>query len=460
MKQLVVLFISLSFLMAGGCTPKDKEIRSKQDNRETILAARPPMGWNSWICFGASVTEEEVKANTDFMAERLKEFGWEYIVIDAGWYAPGMVHLKQYEAENPYQLIDQYGRLIVDTEKFPSAAIDGKGLKSLANYIHSKGLKLGIHIMRGIPVQAVEQNTPIKGTSYRARDIINPDSRCQWYRGFYGIDMSKPGAQEYYNSILELYASWGVDYIKADDLLWPIYAHDEIEAIAEAIRQVDRPILLSLSPGPAPTENVKHMKSVAQMWRISADFWDNWKELKEQFVLCRKWQSHVSEGHWADADMLPIGPMAQRAMRGAPRATNFTIDEQYTLMSLWAVFRSPLMLGCNLPEIDDFTLSLITNKEVLELNQYTINNRELFERDGVIAWYAQNESKDVHYVAIFNTTDKDINDYIFSLQEINYIGRAFVKELWSSEEVPVQDNGVKLSINKHGAIIIKIQSSK
>lgn len=100
--------------------------------------------------------------------------------------------------------------------------------------------------MRGIPIQAVEANTPIKGTSYRARDIVNTDSRCKWYFGFYGIDMSKPGAQEYYDSLFELYESWGIDYVKADDLLSPIYAHDEIEAITKAVRKGKRPIVLSL----------------------------------------------------------------------------------------------------------------------------------------------------------------------------------------------------------------------
>ena len=275
----------LILLLCSNCTNVNK---TNQPESTAILAERPPMGWNSWICFGTSVTEDEVKANADFMAENLKKYGWEYIVIDAGWYAPGMETLEQYESATPHQIIDKFGRLIVDAEKFPSAK-NGEGLKPLADYLHSRGLKLGIHIMRGIPIQAVEANTPIKGTSYRARDIVNTDSRCKWYFGFYGIDTSKPGAQEYYDSLFELYESWGIDYVKADDLLSPIYAHDEIEAITKAARKGKRPIVLSLSPGPAPVENIKHLQSVAQLWRISEDFCDNWEALKEQFPLCRKW---------------------------------------------------------------------------------------------------------------------------------------------------------------------------
>lgn len=310
--------------------------------------------------------------------------------------------------------------------------------------------------MRGIPIQAVEANTPIKGTSYRARDIVNTDSRCKWYFGFYGIDMSKPGAQEYYDSLFELYDSWGIDYVKADDLLSPIYAHDEIEAITKAARKRKRPFVLSLSPGPAPVENIKHLQSVAQLWRISEDFWDDWEALKEQFPLCRKWQKYICKGHWPDADMLPIGPMAQRAMRGTPRMSNFTPDEQYTMLTLWAMFRSPLMIGCNLPEIDDFTLNLITNKEVLDINQYSKGNKELFDRNGIIAWYAQSEDELTHYIAIFNTTDKDIESYTFPLQTINYIGDGHITDLWKNESMEIKNNSVSFSVPAHGVKLIKL----
>lgn len=431
------------------------DLKSNIANSRQHLAERPPMGWNSWICFGTSVTENEVKANADFMSEHLLESGWEYIIIDAGWYAPGMVKLEQYLSDEPEQLIDKYGRLIVDTEKYPSS-INGKGLKPLADYIHEKGLKLGIHMMRGIPIQAVEKNTPIKGTNYHARDIVNYNSQCDWYHGFYGIDMSKPGAQEYYNSIFELYESWDIDYIKADDLLAPVYAVDEIDAIKIAIERLQRPIVLSLSPGPAPIENTKHLSETAQMWRISEDFWDNWESLKEQFILCRKWQNYVGTGSWPDADMLPIGPMAQRAMRGNPRMSHFTKDEQFTMLTLWAMFRSPLMLGCNLPELDEFTLNLITNDDVIQINQHSIDNRELFDRDGIICWHAKSCDKTIHYIALFNLNDDEVNDYRFDLNQINLGNNLDAKDLWFKKAINIKDNFLITSIKAHGVKLIRI----
>lgn len=425
------------------------------EDSEGLLAERPPMGWNSWICFGTSVTEAEVKANADFMAEHLKQYGWEYIVIDAGWYAPGMVNIGQYESDHPEQLIDDYGRLRVDEAKFPSAA-GGKGLKPLADYIHSKGLKLGIHIMRGIPVQAVETDCPVKGSVATAADIADTDSRCDWYHGFYGIDMTKPGAQEYYDSLVELYTSWEIDYIKADDMLSPVYAVDEIDALSEALSKSGRDIVLSLSPGPAPVENVRHLRKSGQLWRISEDFWDNWESLKKQFEICRRWQDYVRPGSWPDADMLPIGPMAQRAMRGKPRSSNFTEDEQMSMMSLWAMFRSPLMIGCNMPEMDEFTLSLLTNEDLIKINQTSTGNRELYSENGIIVWYAHDSGCTEFYVAVFNTNDEPVGNYEFPLSRINLLGNARCKDLWSGSENVIDDGCADFPINAHGVRLLKL----
>lgn len=428
----------------------------RNDNvKSNKLAETPPMGWNSWICFGTSVTDAEVKSNADFMSSKLKETGWEYIVIDGGWYAHNMVTLTQYESKLPVQLIDNYGRLIPDVEKFPTS-INSKGFKALADYIHSKGLKFGLHIMRGIPIQAIKENSPIKGTKYHARDIVNFNSQCTWNFGFYGIDMTKPGAQEYYNSLFELYESWGVDYVKADDLLSPVYNYDEIQAISNAVKSIKRPIVLSLSPGPAPVENVNHLMNNAQLWRISDDFWDDWAALKKQFPLCNKWSGYVGSGHWPDADMLPIGPMAQRAMRGTARQTNFTKDEQYTLLSLWAMFRSPLMLGCNLPEMDDFTLKLITNKEVIAINQQSKNNKQWFAKDEVYGWFAIAQDNSSDYVAIFNTSDETLSAYEVDLNNLNRGVYKHAIELWTNNPIPVSENKVLLTVKPHGVILLKL----
>src|SRR5438309_10539147 len=207
-----------------------------------VLAQTPPMGWNSWDSYGTTVTEAQVKANADVMARDLKSHGWEYIVVDIQWYEPN-AQGHDYAPEAKLAM-DQYGRLLPAVNRFPSSA-DGTGFKHLADYVHSKGLRFGIHIMRGIPRQAVEQNLPIKGTQYRAADVADKDNACRWNPDMWGWDTTKPGAQAYYDSLAELYASWGLDFIKADDMGSHLYQPAEIKALALAIRQAGRPIVLS-----------------------------------------------------------------------------------------------------------------------------------------------------------------------------------------------------------------------
>ena len=214
-------------------------------------ASTPPMGWNSWDCFGPTVTEQEVKANADYMADHLKNSGWQYIVVDIRWYVEND-KAHGYNEKDPVMRMDEYGRLIPAVNRFPSSA-GGRGFKPLADYVHGPGLKFGIHIMRGIPRLAVERNTPIFGAKRTAREIYSSENPCLWLRDMYTVDCNKSGAQEYYNSIFALYASWGVDFVKVDDIASP-YHKDEIEMIRNAIDQCGRPIVLSLSPGPTPLE--------------------------------------------------------------------------------------------------------------------------------------------------------------------------------------------------------------
>ncbi len=369
-------------------------------------ATTPPMGWNSWDCYGPTVVEDEVKANADYMAANLKPFGWQYIVIDIRWYVENDKS-GGYNQTDPRYVMDEYGRYQPAVNRFPSAA-EGKGFKSIADYIHGKGLKFGIHIMRGIPVIAVDQNTPVLGSDARARDIYSPEGQCMWLRDNYTVDSKKNGAQEYYNSLFEMYASWGVDFVKVDDLAGRL---PEIEMVRKAIDYCGRPIVFSISPGPAQLDQAEFLIQNANMWRTVGDFWDNWPQLKPQFAVCESWTQYVGAGHFPDADMLPLGKIGIRAERGEPRMTGFTKDEQYTLMTLFAIFRSPLMFGGDLPGNDEFTLSLLTNKEVLNVNQHSINNKQLFRDGDLIAWTADDPKKGDKYLALFNASDqKEIDE--------------------------------------------------
>jgi alpha-galactosidase len=366
-------------------------------------APTPPLGWNSWDCYGPTVTEAETKANADYMAKNLKASGWEYVVVDIRWYV-GNDTAHGYNEKDPDLNLDQYGRFVPAPNRFPSAA-NGKGFKPLADYLHGKGLKFGIHIMRGVPVEAVKRKMPIKGSSATAADIYTTEGQCNWLHDMYTVVAGRPGAQEYYNSLFELYASWDLDFVKIDDLSEP-YHTAEIEMIRKAIDRTGRKIVLSMSPGETPIANARHAQEHANMWRTVGDFWDSWDQLKEHFEVCERWAPYTRVGNWPDADMLPLGRLGIRAERGDDRMTRFTKDEQRTLMTLWSIFRSPLMFGGDLPSNDAATLRLLTNKAVLNVNQHSTNGRQLFRRGDLVGWTADDPATGAKYLALFNAEDQ------------------------------------------------------
>jgi hypothetical protein len=324
------------------------------------------MGWNSYDSFGDSVTETEILANARYQREHLLAHGWNYLVVDYRWYDPGAHDNNPNGRAGAELSADEFGRLLPAPNRFPSAA-DGKGFKRLADQIHAMGLKFGIHVMRGIPRQAVKANTPIEGSDFRAADAADTNHNCVWCPDMFGVNATQPAGRAWYDSILHLYAGWGVDFIKVDDLSAP-YSASEIEAIRSAIDKCGRAIVFSTSPGETPLSEAGHVQTNANIWRISGDFWDNWRSLDHNFDLLAAWRGHAAPGHWPDADMIPLGSIGQRSVGGS-RMTRLTKDEQITMMSLWVLAPSPLMLGMNLPQNDQWTLSLLTNDEVLAVNQ-------------------------------------------------------------------------------------------
>src|SRR5699024_2038168 len=415
------------------------------------VAKTPPMGWNSWDCYGASVREDEVRAHADYMAKNLKQYGWEYVVVDIQWSEPE-ASSTWYNTFYPLEM-DEYSRLIPAENRFPSAK-DGVGFKALGDYIHSLGLKFGIHIMRGIPRQAVHQNTAIKGTDKRAREIaIN--NICPWNSDMYGVNMDIPEGQLYYDSLIELYASWGVDFIKVDDIAYSVVYGDahkkEIASIRRAIDKVGRPIVLSLSPGPAQLQNGTFFQENANMWRLTDDFWDHWDALVKMFDRTEEWAPFVRPGNWPDCDMLPLGHIGLRAHDGGggDNWTRFTKDEQYLLMTLWTIFQSPLMYGGTLPDIDDFTLSLFTNEEVLDMYHSLVDRRQIYRDDNWIMWQAHSETDT--YVAVFNVSD-DPDCLPKSL--VNKIKARQFRDLWAKEDSSFE---TALEVNSHGARLLKLK---
>lgn len=362
------------------------------------LAPTPPMGWNSWNSFATTITEAQALDNARIMADKLLPYGYDVFTVDIQWYEPNADGYA-YRKDAPLAM-DAYGRLQPAPNRFPSSA-DGTGFRALAERVHALGLKFGIHVMRGIPRQAVRANTPILGTQLRARDIADTNSVCSWNGDMYGVDMTKPGAQAYYDAIFKLYASWGVDFVKMDDMSRPYEKNwREIEAAHRAIAASGRPIVLSLSPGETDLRWAQHAPHYAQMWRISDDFWDEWKLLAEQFQRLEDWNPVMEPGAWPDADMLPLGRLAL-----GKRDTKFTPDEQQTLMTLWSIARSPLVMGGDLRHLDGKTLALLTNREVLAVNQASRGNRPHRADRGTRIWSARSAGGATQYLALFNTGD-------------------------------------------------------
>ncbi|HEX2920795.1 MAG TPA: NPCBM/NEW2 domain-containing protein [Bacteroidales bacterium] len=397
MKRLFYLMPML-FILASCKTNPESSVAGSDFHS---WAPTPPMGWNSWDCYGPTVTEPEVKNNADYMAKHLKKYGWEYIVVDIRWYVENDKS-GGYNEEDPVFSLDEYGRFTPAVNKFPSAK-DGKGFKPLADYVHEQGLKFGIHMMRGIPVVAVEKNTPVLGSEASAKDIYSPEGQCVWLHDMYTVIAEKNGAQEYYNSLFQLYAEWGIDFVKFDDLSGRT---SEIEMIRKAIDKCGRPIVISISPGGDKPESADFLKNNVNMWRTSNDFWDNWPQLKNQFTILKQWAGLGTTGSYPDGDMLPLGKIGLRAERGEPRWSGFTKDEQYTLMTLFAIFRSPLMFGGDLPSNDDFTLSLLTNSDVIYVNQHSNNGREVLRENDIITWIADDPKTGDKFLALFNASDK------------------------------------------------------
>ncbi len=412
------------------------------------VAKTPPMGWNSWDCYGDSVNEEQLLGNARYMAEHLKQYGWEYVVCDIQWSEPTA---DGYAYHNFYPLcMDEYSRLIPSPERFPSSAL-GRGFAPIAEKIHAMGLKFGIHIMRGIPRQAVHSNTPIKCEGVTARDIAAQFSVCPWNTDMYGVNPDAKGAREYYDSLFELYASWGVDFVKCDDIANteflkdnPYSARREIELLRSAIDNCGRDMVLSLSPGPAPVSEHEHLAANANMWRITGDFWDDWDKLHNMFERCSTWQDYVTPCAWPDCDMLPLGRLQ---VCDGGRQTRFTKDEQITMMTLWSIFRSPLMIGAEMRDNDEFTLSLLTNPELIDMlkNSHGARMIKNTEKDGKgeIIWASEGEN--CRYYALFNTDDTERKIEIPATSSV-------IRDMWKREDIK---NPGRVSVPSHGAKLYK-----
>jgi len=435
-------------------------------------APSPPLGWNSWDAYGLTIDEAGYRANATVLAG-LRQFGWEYAVIDEGWYMQDPFADK---LEARKYVWDGNGILIPAENRFPSSA-NGAGFKPLADWVHSKSLKFGIHIVRGIPRQVVKENLPIAGSAFHAVDAADMNSPCPWDEGNWGVADNAAG-QAYYDSMMKKYAAWGLDFIKVDCISDHPYRPTEIDQIAKAIRKTGRPIVLSLSPGPTSLDNAAYVAEHAQMWRIADDHWDVWTAehkpgvgefpfgIRDAFDRLAKWVPYVGPGSWPDEDMLPFGWLGPHPGWGDARQSRETPDEEKTEYTLWAVARSPLILGANMIKLDSYTRSLITNQTLLFIDQNSTFSRPVdaaslspgFENARV--WRATINAPGARgyaeYFAFFNLDSKPVT-LRATWKELGLDnGKHAAEDAWTMDSgKPAKE--VSVTLPPHGSTVVEVQ---
>jgi len=420
-----------------------------------VIAATPPMGWNSWDCYGTTVTEDEVLTNARFLAERMLPSGWDTVVVDIAWYDPD-ARRHGYNAD-PQIVLDTNGLAQPAPNRFPSS-VGGAGFGPLAEQVHQLGLRFGLHVMRGIPRLAVARDLPVAGTGWTARQIADEQDGCSWNPDNVGLDHDHPGAQAYYDAQVAQFARWGVDFVKADDMLGPYHERD-ITAYAAAIARTGRPIALSLSPGRAMSlTRLPHLRAHATTWRVSDDLWDRWSDVRDQFARLARWAPTQQPGGWADADMLPVGRVGIRAERGEDRLSRLTDDEQQTMVSLWCLARSPLMVGCDLPTSPPATIQLLTNDAVLQVLREGTGGREVLREGDLVLWTAHHQTSGDRWVGVFSTADTPSTVGV-ETGSVDVPPDAAGIDLWSREAVHAANGLLSLEIPAHGVRLLRFPTA-
>ena len=469
MKKLIFTALFCAFV-SGGCKSVPAE--------EAFTVSAPPMGWNSFDSYGTYLYEDAAMKNLEAFAEKLAPHGYEYFVIDAGWFGeydlvPGTFYPKEKHAKKLN--INEYGLLQPSKTYFPN------GLQPIIDRCHELGLKFGIHIMRGIPRMSVERNTPIKGTNYHAQDIVDTTSICKWCPQNYGVDMTRPGAQAFYDSWIGQLADWGVDFIKADDIV-PFPA--EVEAVAKAIKKSGRNILLSLSPGGFVDDSQLDFFKLGNMLRVTHDIWDEQIGLDQCFKAWRKWQGKEDANFFIDMDMIPFGELQVMnpvpegltgnesnteikqmkkegklkniellSGKGFHRQSQFTQDEMRTFITMRALAASPLMMGGNLLTVDDFSLSLLTNAEMIACNQNAVIGHLKYDQDKIEIWNTPKQNGNDGWIGIFNRNAEKSQQYVLSASELGLTDEKYsLKDIWGNSELSFNQ---EILVPANGVIFIK-----
>lgn len=418
---------------------------------ENGLGAKPYLGWSSWSLqatkypgYGgqAWLTAQHVKEQSDAMAAKLQKHGYIYINMDSGWRGGW----------------DEFGRPAPDAKKFP------QGIRGIADYVHAKRQKLGIYYVPGIDDDLLALNPPIKGSALHIRDIVfTPRKIANGWGGGHAIDYSKPGAQEYIQSIADLFASWKIDFLKFDGVTpgsdhydLTIDARPDVEAWGKALRKTKRPIWLTLSWKIDMHYN-DFWKRYANALRTGQDVesYDekltHWPQVTWRFNAARDYAGAAGKGKgWNDLDSLLVG---NGEMSG------LTPDERRSTMTLWAIACSPLYSGDDLTKLDATGLDLLTNDEVIAVQQNGNVARLVNSANNAQVWTAKEANGSV-VVAFFNLDDKETKRITASWQDIGLTAPSKVHDLWAHQNLALADKGYEVILTPHACRLFRFTPKK
>jgi Alpha galactosidase A/Alpha galactosidase C-terminal beta sandwich domain len=417
----------------------------------TILAQTPLMGWSSWSLESTDypgvnptgsaswLTEAHVLQQAAALSGNLKAYGYDYVNIDAGW-------------SNGF---DQYGRPIANPATFPD------GIAYIAERVHAEGLKLGSYLAVGLAPAAYDGGkTPVYGApGCTTADIVYPDLRLtNGWNSAYKIDYASPCAQDYIDSIANEFASWGVDYLKLDGV-GPGSGQGgtnydntpDVAAWSKALKATGRPIQFTLSWSLAHAD-ASAWQAYANGWRIDTDVecycntlvtWNN--SVKQRWTDVVQWIPDAGPGHWNNLDSLDVGNGAMDGLTDA---------ERQSYMTLWAIEDAPLLAGDDLTKIDSYGLSLLTNREVIAVDQAGTPARPVSQRTDQQVWYARNADGS-YTVALFNLGSSTAT-VTANWSDIGLSGPAQVRSLWTHSGLGTAAGSISASLPEHGSELLRL----
>jgi alpha-galactosidase len=387
------------------------------------ISLTPAMGWNSWNCWGSRVTQAEVLESAHGMvASGLIDHGWTYINVDDAWQAR--------ERGGPFHAIQ-------GNTNFPD-------IKAMCDEIHAMGLKAGIYSTPWTTSYA----THIGGTSENPDGVWAPPTIPKKGNLNKKILPWAIGKYSFASNDAKQWAAWGIDYLKYD---WNPNEEPETAEMAGALRASGRDVVFSLSNG-APFTNAPALSKYANSWRTTGDIRDNWISMSQKGFGQDKWVRFSGPGHWNDPDMLVVGSVGW----GRPHPTGLTPDEQYTHISIWCLVSAPLLIGCDLGHIDDFTTSLLSNDEVLAVDQDALGKQATaVSKNGDLVVYAKDLEDGSKAVGLFNRGTESAT-VTANWSDLGVTGKRVVRDLWRQQDVGTFEGKFDAQVPSHGVVLVRL----